>query len=142
MSMAESMKKDIGKHGLWFNNTVIIIDSFTCYAGDFYVVKDLTTEKTLNINIWEDDAKEFLKTVKQPYGYRYILTLPTAIIQNRQNCTNVAKYATQCHKYPQLEEDITFERFTLLITLIAYSPLAQFCDTALYLQMWLQVVPI
>ncbi|WP_294405396.1 hypothetical protein [uncultured Clostridium sp.] len=52
--MEDIMREDIGKRFIWNNEEVEIVNTFTCYDGDFIEYKILRTGKIIKINIWND----------------------------------------------------------------------------------------
>lgn len=57
------MKKDIGKEFIWDNQYVKIINSFSCYDGDFYEYIVDGSSEIHRVNIWKDNGKSFVKCI-------------------------------------------------------------------------------
>ena len=52
--LEDRMKEDIGKRLIWDGEEIEIINSFSCYDGDFYEYKVVGTDEMHRINIWRD----------------------------------------------------------------------------------------
>lgn len=61
--LEDVMKSDIGKELFWEGQPVKIINSFSCYEGDFYEYTVNESEETYRINIGTERGYSFIKCI-------------------------------------------------------------------------------
>lgn len=59
--LEDRMKEDVGKRLIWKGKEIEIINSFSCYEGDFYEYQVVGTDEIHRVNIWRD--KNFMKAI-------------------------------------------------------------------------------
>lgn len=66
MNLGNEMQKDIGRCIVYNDNSVSILDAFSCYDGDFYELEYLSGKQKgqkVRINICSDKGMEILKAL-------------------------------------------------------------------------------
>jgi hypothetical protein len=59
----DTMRKNIGKKFEWNNKHVKIINSFSCYDGDFYEYAVEGETEVHKVNIWSDTGRSFVQGI-------------------------------------------------------------------------------